>query len=583
MALVGPVASFASAPIYLWDNQEGFIAGRSCEIKPSDRNPFRVSQYYSSRGGMKDTENLRNYSGVHQSHLVNFSLVKITDKKRKHNASPIEVIGVNKRTDARVNRWSSERGDRGYLHNNSLRPSEDFVFEVGLNKDQLKTLNEEGVSLDHEKETFLRVASGASYFRAVCDNTEEREYILFRVYQKDQNEKAIFYAGVSAEETALFSSLRTFGKVESMSFLKEVGNEAPLVAVEPDSLVVTSPPSVEQDLVSLSESNQSLEDLAEAAAMLEDEGEAKNEEMDEVQVDSDAEESKEESDDSSDLAPVYSVVPKPRPANLGQVSLQNIVCTGGDQLNVRDETLDKVLFKAKVGEKITLFQSFNGENTVERVVNGKKHVFKKVEFKERESSDQRIGYIASSFIKTEGTCPILKEVPSLRLNPPKDISGLDDSECCDFPTAAKPTHSYTSGMRRFSAGRSGGRLHAACDLYRYRNEPIRAVAPGKVIRNLYYFYQGTYALEVRHSGGFVVRYGEMTNKRYVSKNAQVRMGQRIGNMGVVNSGCCRPMLHFELYKGNKTGSLSTGRGRHRRRSDLMDPTPYLLKWQDKVF
>ncbi len=571
--LLAPLLSFASAPIYLWDNQEGFISGQSCEIVPSDTNPFRVSQYYSNKGTKKDTENLRNFNGVHQSHLINYSLVKITNKKRKHSAMPIEVIGVNKRTKARVNRWSSERGDRGYLHNNSLRPSEDFVFEINLTDEQVKQVNQDSQRIDPKENSYLRIASGASYFRAICDNSEEREYLLFRVYQKSQNDKAIIYAGVSAEETALFSDLQTYGKVESMSFLAEVGKETPLVVVEVDSLVVTAPPSVEQDLVTLEKSNHSLNNIVAEATQLEKENGVDEEEL------------KESKEEEGDNIPALENVPRPRlrPKNLNRVSLQNIVCTDGAPLNVRDETLDKILFKAKIGEKVSLFQSFDGENTVERVISGKKYIFNKVEFKDRESTDQRVGYVATSFIKSEGDCEALKEIPSLRLHPATTITGLDDKKCCDFPTAAKPTHSYTSGMRRFGAGRSGGRLHAACDLYRYKNEPIRSVAPGKVIRNLYKFYQGTYALEVRHSGGFVVRYGEMTSKRYVSGGETVNMGQRIGNMGVVNSGCCRPMLHFELYKGTKKGSLSGGGPGYRRRSDLMDPTQYLLKWQDKVF
>lgn len=35
------------------------------------------------------------------------------------------------------------------------------------------------------------------------------------------------------------------------------------------------------------------------------------------------------------------------------------------------------------------------------------------------------------------------------------------------------------------------------------------------------------------------------------------------------------MLHFEMYKGTLNGELTTGTGPYRRRSDLMDPTPFL--------
>ena len=133
------------------------------------------------------------------------------------------------------------------------------------------------------------------------------------------------------------------------------------------------------------------------------------------------------------------------------------------------------------------------------------------------------------------------------------------------------------------AGR-GGRLHAACDLYRFKNEPIMAVAPGTVLRPIYPFYQGTFALEVRHSGGFVVRYGEITGKvaAGIRSGAPVSMGQVVGYMGKVNSGCCNPMLHFELYSGSRTGALNGG-GKFRRRADLLDPTQYLRRWQETQF
>ena len=138
----------------------------------------------------------------------------------------------------------------------------------------------------------------------------------------------------------------------------------------------------------------------------------------------------------------------------------------------------------------------------------------------------------------------------------------------------------------FKARRGGGtRSHAACDLYRYKDEPILSVAPGVVLRGLYYFYQGTYALEVRHSGGFIVRYGELTGKKEigVSNGKKVKMGQRVGYMGKVNSNCCRPMLHFELFKGTKSGSLSQKGNKFQRRSDLLDPTHYLQKWESGKF
>ena len=47
------------------------------------------------------------------------------------------------------------------------------------------------------------------------------------------------------------------------------------------------------------------------------------------------------------------------------------------------------------------------------------------------------------------------------------------------------------------------------------------------------------------------------------------------------------MIHFELFKGNLRGPLTIKyrnmHGKFGRRDDLMDPTDYLVKWQNKVF
>ena len=108
------------------------------------------------------------------------------------------------------------------------------------------------------------------------------------------------------------------------------------------------------------------------------------------------------------------------------------------------------------------------------------------------------------------------------------------------------------------------------------------MAPGQVIRPLYYFYENTYALEVRHAGGFVVRYGEVTGRAGpgVASGRRVSIGQVVGYVGKTSHP--KPMLHFEMYSGARTGSLS-GSNKYQRRSDLMNPTQYLLKWQENKF
>lgn len=145
-----------------------------------------------------------------------------------------------------------------------------------------------------------------------------------------------------------------------------------------------------------------------------------------------------------------------------------------------------------------------------------------------------------------------------------------------FPMAARPTQSYKDGMRRFGANRAKGRLHAGCDLYAPVGTPIYALDEGEVIRSVYYFYLGTYALEVQHPG-FVARYGEITRDvpAGVKKGARVERGQRLGAVGLLE-GINMSMLHLELYSGRVSGPLTVrGNKPYQRRSDLIDPASIL--------
>lgn len=194
--------------------------------------------------------------------------------------------------------------------------------------------------------------------------------------------------------------------------------------------------------------------------------------------------------------------------------------------------------------------------------------------------------------ETESEKPAAEKKPERPINGATSVSGLNDERCCNFPLSKEPASDYTSGAKKFGAQRItrnkkgkvvGKRLHAASDLYSNRNDPILAVAYGKVARAPYYFYQGTYAIEVTHIGGFVVRYGEINGKQApgIHPGRYVQAGQPVGFMGKTD--CCTPMLHFELYSGAKKGSLSSGGNQYQRRGDLMDPTPHLKKWQENQF
>lgn len=150
-----------------------------------------------------------------------------------------------------------------------------------------------------------------------------------------------------------------------------------------------------------------------------------------------------------------------------------------------------------------------------------------------------------------------------------------------FPLRKKPELDYhkpqpsTKHYRWYGAPRSGGtRKHAGCDLIAPKGTEILAMADGRVIQSPYYFYSGTYALEVKHDNGMVVRYGEIaqTLPNGIGSGSRVSRGQVIAYVGRLNSGSS--MLHLEMYRGTKSGTLSGG-GIYKRRSDLIDPTTYL--------
>jgi murein DD-endopeptidase MepM/ murein hydrolase activator NlpD len=161
--------------------------------------------------------------------------------------------------------------------------------------------------------------------------------------------------------------------------------------------------------------------------------------------------------------------------------------------------------------------------------------------------------------------------------PPVATTGA--GEFC-FPLDHVPSPSWKTGARYFGAPRDGGRrLHAGCDLLGPKGTTIYAVADGTLVRPPYYFYTGTYAVEIRHHG-FIVRYGEILGGSYIGGHT-VRKGQPICQIGRLDSGSS--MLHFEMYShGASDAPLTTGSGPYKRRSDLINPSPYLDEWMKNL-
>ncbi len=266
-------------------------------------------------------------------------------------------------------------------------------------------------------------------------------------------------------------------------------------------------------------------------------------------------------------------------ATVRQGSQQNVVCTRSESLRIYDDTLNTVIYQIQRFQSIQVFQGWDGKN-IEKW-NGSVRLLK---VQAENAKGQEInGWAAANFIKKPADCDgfsLIGSPTGETLIEGSTIVVDTTSGDYRFPTAKKPIYDYVkgSGGRYFGAPREG-RRHAAADLFRPDNENIYAITSGTVLRK-YYFYSGTYAVEVQHDTGPVVRYGEVAAKNVSKSEAGSRVikGQHIGYIGQLG------MLHFEMYSGAKTGPLTQrGNGTYSRRSDLMDPTSYLKKWENETF
>lgn len=254
--------------------------------------------------------------------------------------------------------------------------------------------------------------------------------------------------------------------------------------------------------------------------------------------------------------------------------MEFVLCTGAANEMIYDESLSQALSEVQNGDPIRIVQSFDRDE-VEKVVQGRRQSFTRVQLV-RDGMTPLVGFVSSQIIKFKSECHGEMIIENI----------MGSIGAWGFPTESRPTVSYLTGMRKFKAARDGGaRYHAACDLYRNRNDKVLASANGQVLRDRYYFYQGTYAIEVKHADGKVVRYGEITGTAApgVSLGRNIASGQTIGYVGKVNSNCCEPMLHFELYSGTGSGALSQSGNKFHRRSDLIDPTAFLRDWEKSKF
>ncbi len=522
--------------MYYWSNAKGLVKAEHCKIETANDTNLKIVDDDSNKPIA-----LERNEGNSNLNIINKSLVKIIDNNNKSDDKSVEMVSVNSLIFKKPfgflgmisnKPWKAQayRGDQGTVNQSHLKSIKDYTIKIN------------SADKDISKGDNWRVYHNETYVKLNCPEfVDKKDYVIFNVYS-ESSKALISRVGVSASETELFKDVLIF---ENTNPIAESLNE--LISSFNESILI---PDTKSD-------NEKLE-IPPIAEEIIEENEENEENNEEVYI---------------------------------QKGMDTIICTQQDYINVRNENLSKVLFTAKSKERVKVFQGW-GKNKFEGVVNGIKYTFSKVEFLDKEDQTQKIGYIVAMYIKAKSDCKDLAPPKETNLDP-KDtsFSGLNDKKCCNYPLGNLPREPYTVKTPSFGARRSKGkRAHAAVDLYRYINEPVYSVAPGVVIRDLYFFYEGLFALEVRHSGGFVVRYGEITGKRVdnISLGKEVKMGSRVGYVGKANSGCCVPMLHFELYSGKLKGPLKhNGPDKdgivYNRRRDLMNPTKYMLKWQKDKF
>ena len=512
--------------MFYWSNAKGLIKAENCKLETS-KNPklgflkSATSSYIS----------LEKNQGLSNLNISSGSLVKIGNTDPETGNKTVEVVGVN--TAYAPLRPEGLRGDNGVVTPKNLVNISKFFIQISENY-----MNVVGG-------TYWKVFANDKFLKLNCPEfINNKDYFVFNVYPANGGRR-IARVAVSSSETELFEKIKTFEESEVYNnFFETVTDESNSLSEmdllpEVNSTYVKSPTPIGK----------------------------------------------------VDVPIIYEVKDATDYVST-QVGTDTIICTPQQSINVRNEDLTQVIFTAKNGHRVKVFQGWEN-NKVEGAVDGKNYEFIKVEFLNFEDNDQKVGYVVSSFVQAKSNCIYDSSYRDSLKVIDTSITGLDDKACCNFPISQMPNQSFSSKTPSFGASRNGGgRIHAAVDLYREIDEPVFSVAPGVVIRSLEPFYEGTYSIEVLHSGGFVVRYGELTGKQVknVSIGKQIKMGDRVGYIAKINtkSGCCAPMLHFELYSGQLRGPLSQAGAKingvlYARRRDLIDPTKYMLKWQNEKF
>ena len=153
-----------------------------------------------------------------------------------------------------------------------------------------------------------------------------------------------------------------------------------------------------------------------------------------------------------------------------------------------------------------------------------------------------------------------------------------------FPLAIKVDSYKSNWSCRFNAPRDGGRKHGGCDLAAAVGTPVYAVDDGEVIEAAGGFDKyGTSVVSIEHGDIYdddycIVRYGEV-DTILVQIGAKVKKGDMIAKVGKQSGGT---QLHLEMYSGDQSGQFKQENNLpYKRRSDIIDPTPFLDAWPVK--
>ncbi|MGZ3805620.1 MAG: M23 family metallopeptidase [Pseudobdellovibrionaceae bacterium] len=528
-------------PLFLWSDSKAFVAAdASCRLRQEEQVPFFISQKpHSQLDSFSKLKGLGFFGGMFSHKLLDRSLITAKDAATAERTEPseetvqIRVLSIPRNAPHPDVSQISEAGDEGTLAKESLQDIGNFVIEV---LDAPAILNSASLKAPFKvQKSFWQAAlENEKFLSLTCGEvTHPVRYILFDVYNLN-NMNPIAQVGLQVEETHILDSINVFTPEEANQAVKDENNSpreeppAPGEGGKGDSPPFRPPVEV----------------------------------------------------------PLPDPLPPPAEDQNGipvlEGDLEYVLCSEDKTTDVLAKDLKTKVFSASRFETVIPSQSWDEK---------RKTSYLEVRFPDRENGPNS-GWLPRSLVQLRNECAPLKKIA-----PSEEDRVVDDSlatldphvsrkDCCKFPTMRRSSQAYTSGMLQFRARRNNGRRrHAGCDLYRTRGEPAVAVASGTVLRGLYYFYQGVFALEIKHPK-FIARYGEVLGKypNGVARGKNVVAGQEVGYIGRVNSGCCTPMLHFELFKGSSHGSLT----RHRvppfdRRSDVMDPTGLLRQWEKTQF